>query len=182
MRILPLLVLSISTAGIIIAPQAFTQETQLPEKSTSFTVGVPTFVGAEVPHSAANYVLPKYYFTLDLPADANQSLGKVTIQQQENIETIQFELDKTEAFEGTEDSKGSALNLKEVTQDPQSKTINVSFEPPVSPGTTFSISLQAKQNPSDGGIYLFTVKALPAGDNPMGLDLGVGRLQFEQPY
>ncbi len=50
------------------------------------------------------------------------------------------------------------------TQDPQSKTINVSFEPPVSPGTTFSISLQAKQNPSDGGIYLFTVNAFPAGE------------------
>ena len=111
-----------------------------------------------------------------------RSLGQVTIQQQENIETIQFELDKTTAFEGTENNKGQALEIKEVTQDPQTKTINVSFEPPVPPDTTFSISLQAKQNPSDGGIYLFTVYAFPAGDNPMGLDLGVGRLQFDQPY
>ena len=182
MRILPLLILTISTAGIIISPKAHTQEIQLSENKTYFSVGVPTFVNAEVPHSAANYVLPKYYFTLNLPADANQSLGQVTIQQEKNIETIQFELDKTTAFEGTKNKKGQALEIKEVTQDPQTNTINVSFEPPVPPGTTVSISLQAKQNPSDGGIYLFRVNAFPAGNNPMGLDLGVGRLQFEKPY
>ena len=182
MRILPLLVLTISTAGIIISPKAHTQEIQLPENKTYFSVGVPKFVGAQVPHSAANYVWPKYYFTLNLPADANQSLGQITIQQEENIETIQFELDKTTAFEGTDNKKGQALEIKEVTQDPQTKTINVSFEPPVPPDTTSSISLQAKQNPSDGGIYLFRVNAFPASDNPMGLDLGLGRLQFEKPY
>ena len=182
MRILPLLILTISTAGIIISPKAHTQEIQLPENKTYFSVGLPTFVGAKVSHIAANYVRPKYYFTIDLPAGANQSLGQVTIQQEENIETIQFELDKTTAFEGTKNKKGQALEIKEVTQDPQTNTINVSFEPPVPPGTSVSISLQAKQNPSDGGIYLFRVNAFPAGDNPMGLDLGVGRLQFEKPY
>ncbi len=182
MRILPLLILTISTAGIIISPKALTQEIQLPENSTSFSGGVPTLVGAEVPHSGTNYMSPKYYFTLNLPADANQSLGQVTIQQEENIETIQFELDKTTAFEGTVNNEGQALEITEVTQDPQTKTINVSFEPPVPPDTTFSISLQAKKNPSGGEIYLFRVNAFPAGDNPIGLDLGVGRLQFEDLY
>ena len=182
MRILPLLILGISTAGIIISPKALAQETQLAQNSTSFSVGVPTLVSAKVPHSAANYMLPKYYFTIDLPADADQSLGQVTIQQEENLETIQFELDKTTAFEGTENKKGQALNIKEVTQDSQTKTINVSFESPISPGTTVSISLQAKKNPSDGGIYIFRINAFPTGDNPVGLDLGVGRLQFDQPF
>ena len=182
MRILPLLILGISTAGIIIAPKALTQEIQLVQKGTSFSIGVPTLVGAEVPHSAINYMLPKYYFTIDLPANADQSLGEVTIQQEENIETIQFELDKTTAFEGTENKKGQALNIKEVTQDSQTNTINVSFETPVPPGTTLSISLQAKQNPSDGGTYMFRINAFPAVNNPIGLDLGVGRLQFDQPF
>ena len=182
MRILPLFLLTISTVGIIIAPKAFTQEVQLTGNRTSFTVGVPKLIGAQVPHSGVSYVLPKYYFTLNLPADANQSLGQVTIQQQENNETIQFELDKTEAFEGTQNNKGQALETKEVTQDSQTNTINVSFEPPVPPGTTFSIGLQAKQNPSNDGTYLFRVSAFPAGENPMGLDLGVGRLQFYQPF
>ena len=181
-HIIPLFVLTISTVGIALVPKALTQETQLVQSSTSFTGGVPKLVGAKVPHSAVRFVLPKYYFTLYLPADANQPLGQVTIQQQENSETIQFNLDKTEAFEGTQDNKGQALEIKEVTQDPQTNSINVSFEPPVPPGTTMSIGLQAKQNPSNDGTYLFRISAFPAGENPMALDLGVGRLQFYQAF
>ncbi len=182
--ILPLVILTISTAGMTLATKAQTQEAQLPENSTSFTGGVPTLVSADAPgvYSEANYLSPQYFFTLDLPADANQSLGQVKIQQQESPQPIEFDLDKTKGFEGTMNKQGQALKLKEVTEDTQTQTINVSFEPPVPPDTTFTISLQAQQNPSEGGIYQFTVNAFPAGDNPMGLDVGVGRLQFEQPF
>ena len=182
MRILPLLILTISTTAMALTTKAQTQETQLPENSTSFTVGVPTLVSADAPHDNVNYLLPKYFFTLNLPGDANHSLGQVTIQQKESPDTIEFELDKTQAFEGTENKQGQALKLKEVTIEPQTQTINVSFSPPVPPDTTFTISLQAKRNPSIGGVYLFRVNAFPAGDNPMGLDLGVGRLQFYQQF
>ena len=182
MPILPLLILTISTVGMALATKALTQETQLSENSTSFTGGVPTLISADAPNSAANQLLPQYFFTLDLPADANQSLGQVKMQQQESPQPIQFDLDKTQAFEGTMNKQGQALKLKEVTQDTETQTINVSLEPSVPPGTTFTISLQARQNPSEGGIYQFTVNAFPAGDNPMGLDLGVGRLQFEQQF
>jgi hypothetical protein len=182
MRILPLLTLTVSVAGIAIAPNLLAQEQQVPANSTSFTGGVPTLVSADAPYNSVNYLLPQYFFTINLPAEANQSLGQVTIQQQESPYTIQFVLDKTQAFQGTENKQGQALELKEVTQDPQTQTINVSFDPPVPPDTTFTISLQARQNPSVGGVYLFTVQAFPAGENPMGLDLGVGRLQFYEPF
>ncbi len=182
MRTLPLLILTIITTGMAWGTKAQTQETQLLENSTYFTVGVPTLVSANASHNSVNFFSPQYFFTLNLPADANQSLGQVAIQQQESFQTIEFDLDKTKAFEGTQDEEGQALKLKEVTIESQTQTIKVSFEPPVPPGTTFTISLQAKRNPSTGGVYLFRVNAFPADDNPMALDLGVGRLQFYQNF
>ena len=182
MRILPLIVLTISTAAIAIAPKALTQEIQLLENNTFLTAGVPTLVKAVAPHDQVEYMLPKYYFTLDLPADANQSLAQVGIQQEENLENIEFKLDETQAFEGTQDEKGQVLKLKEVTQEAETQTISVSFEEPVPPGTTLTISLQAKRNPSVEGVYLFRVSAVAAGDNSMSLDLGVGRLSFSERF
>ena len=180
--ILSLLILTISSAGMALTTKALTQEPQLPENSTSFSRGVPILVSAEAPHDNVNYLLPHYFFTFEVPGDANQSLGQVTIQQEKSPYTIQFDLDKTQGFEGTENKQGQALKLKEVTQEPQTQTINVNFEQPVPPGTTFTIRLQAKKNPSTGGVYLFRVNAFPAGNNPTGLDLGVGRLTFYEPF
>jgi hypothetical protein len=148
MCILPLLTLTVSIAGIAIAPVLLAQEQQLPANSTSFTGGVPTLVSADAPYNNVNYLLPQYFFTINLPADTNQSLGQVTIQQQESPYTIEFDLDKTQAFEGTENKQGQALELKEVTQDPKTQTINVSFDPPVPPDTTFTISLAESDNGS----------------------------------
>lgn len=49
---------------------------------------------------------------------------------------------------------------------------------PIPPETIFSIGLQAKKNPSYPGVYQFRIKALPAGENPVALDLGVVHLSF----
>lgn len=133
------------------------------------------------PYTTVNILLTRYYFTIKLPANSLQSLGQVTIKQGENPEAIAFKLSDTQAFEGTQDNKGQPLTLKEVNEDPPKKTIAVSFEPPVPPGTTLTISLLAKKNPFFGGVYLFRVYAFPAGANPVGLNLGVGRLQFYEP-
>ena len=51
MRVLPLVILTLSTAGMALIPKAFTQEIQLSENSTSFTAGVPTLVKADAPHN-----------------------------------------------------------------------------------------------------------------------------------
>ena len=56
------------------------------------------------------------------------------------------------------------------------------FAPPIPPGTTFSIRLEANENPSVPGTYLFSVTTFPAGQNPIGFDLGVGRLSFYQTF
>nr|WP_199755917.1 DUF2808 domain-containing protein [Chroococcidiopsis cubana] len=47
----------------------------------------------------------------------------------------------------------------------------------MSPGTTVTVALRAKRNPS-GGIYLFGVTAFPTGEKSSGQFLGYGRLHF----
>lgn len=175
MPILPLLILGMSA----IAPSSLAQNVQFPANSTFFTGQPPNLVNAATPTSTINWPDAPYYFTFSLPENSVESLGKITIQQQENAETIQFNLSHTKAFRGTQDSQGQSLTFK-VTQDPKTQAIAIVFDPPVSPGTTFSIRLEAVQNPSQSGIYLFNLMAFPAGENPTGLDLGVGRFQFYQ--
>ena len=177
-RIYPLLALTANTLSLLVTTNGLTQENQLSGNSTFFTGEPPRLVSTDTPYKWIDYPTPKYFFTINLPQDSVESLGKVTIHPQESGDPIQFNLSNTKAFQGTHHDRGQALTLKEVTQDSQTQTISITFSPPVPPGTTLNISLQARQNPSVGGVYLFRVRAFPAGENPSGLDLGVGRLEF----
>ena len=120
----------------------------------------------------------RYYFTLSLPENAGESLGKVTIGQRQGFEDIQFKLKDTKAFKGTPRHQEEKLTLKEVTKDSNSGAICVEFDQPVKPGTTVTIELRPVRNPSVSGIYIFGVTAFPAAENPYGLYLGVGRIHF----
>ncbi len=123
-----------------------------------------------------------YYFTIELPANAGKQLQRVTISQRQGFEDIRFELKDTQAFEGTPRREGQKLALKEVTNDAKTKTISVTFDPPVVPGKTVTIALRPFRNPDTGGAYIFGVTAFPAAENPYGLYLGVGRLQFYDSF
>ncbi len=163
------------------------KKTNLPKWDTPGKT--PTLITTSSPHRLINWSKAHYYFTLNLPASSPESLGKITIQQQEkNLEIIQFNLSKIIAFQGTQNDQGQALNLQ-VTQDSENQTIEIIFEHPVPPGTTFTIRLQAYRNPSRNGVYLFRVRAFPSEDSSMGLylgsrglDLGVGKLVFERNF
>lgn len=124
----------------------------------------------------------KYYFTLTLPDNAGEPLKKVTITQLPSLEEIDYQQNDTFAFKGTARNKGERLNVGEVTKDEESQTLSVIFDPPIQPGTTFTVGLKPVRNPAYGGVYLFRVKAFPVGEKPYGLDLGVGRLHFYQPH
>lgn len=157
------------------------QTVQLPNNSTFFTGQPPTLISAETPDSWVSWPNAHYYFTFNLPQNSVESLGKVTIQQQENVETIPFNLRATHAFMGTQRNPNQTLTFT-TTQDPNTKAITVNFNPPVSPGTTFTIRLEAERNPSSSGVYLFSVTTFPSGNNPTGLPMGVGRLTFYQNF
>ncbi len=179
---LALSILSMSISSLVIAPIALTQEFPYPANSTFFTGEPPTLVSADTPDTSIRWPSPHYFFTFNLPASSLESLGKVTITPEVSGEPITFDLSSTQAFQGTENSKGKTIALQSVTQDPQTQVIAIAFSPAVPPGTTFTISLQAVQNPSEDGTYLFRVHGFPAGDNPIGLDLGVGRFSFYRSF
>lgn len=119
-----------------------------------------------------------YYFTLKIPENAGEPLQKVTIEQQEGVDEIGFDLKDTSAFEGTRRRKGEKISLTAIADRKQRRTLTIVFEPPVSPGKTITIALNPLQNPRYAGIYLFGVTAFPAGDLTHGQFLGFGRLHF----
>lgn len=180
MRPLVFAISAISSLSLSI-PNGFAQTLPFSENSTFFTGQPPMLVSTETLESRINWPDAHYYFTFNLPNNSVQSLGKVSIQQQPSFENIQFNLTNTTAFQGDQNNQGQAFTLK-ASQDPQTQAITVTFEPPISPGTTFSIRLEANQNPSVAGTYLFSVTTFPAGPNPIGLDMGVGRLSFYQGF
>ena len=167
--------LTSNTTGVI------AQELPFPANSTFFTGQPPSMVNVGTLNSSVNWPSPLYYFTFNLPKNSVESLGKITIQQQVNVETIQFTLSQTQVFKGTQNNQGPKLTAK-VAQDPKTKTIEIAFDPPVPPNTTFTVGLQAVQNPSTSGVYLFTLQAFPAGKNPTAFPLSVARLQFYEQF
>ncbi|MGB5593760.1 MAG: DUF2808 domain-containing protein [Crocosphaera sp.] len=122
---------------------------------------------------------PTYYYTIDLPNQSGEPLQTITINKRQGFEEIEYYPDKTVAFQGTPEHRGNPLTVEETTWDQTTETMTITLDPPVSPGTIFTVGLKAKKNPEYGGIYLFGVTVFPPGNNPMDLYLGSGRLYFE---
>lgn len=153
---------------------------ELVNGKTSFKKAL-NFMGATTTYNETDVWGARYYFTLStlsLPEDAGEALRRVTINQRQGFEAIDFKLKNTQAFVGTPRNQGERLTLQAVTKGPESPTISVTFDPPVQPGTTVTIELRPVRNPSFSRVYIFGVTAFPAVENPYGLYLGVGRLQF----
>ena len=173
--------LAVSNATLAIAPIIVGQQASSQTNSTFFTGKPPTLLAVQTPEHSANWPSAHYYFTFDVPDSSPESLGKITIKQQKNVETINFNLSNTTAFQGTQDNQGDPLPFK-IIQDASDQTLVITFDPPITPGKTFTLTLESVKNSSRGGVYLFDVTAFPAGDNSIGLDLGVGRLSFERNF
>ncbi|MDZ8184193.1 MAG: DUF2808 domain-containing protein [Nostoc sp. ChiSLP02] len=144
-----------------------------------YFVQPPRLVEATTTYKDVNVWGATYYFTINLPENAGESLGKVTIAQREGSENIRYDLDDTRAFVGTRDRKEAQLSLGPVTRERKTRTITVNFDPPVTPGQTVTIALRPVKNPSFSGVYLLGVTAFPVGENSHGQFLGYGRFQFQ---
>ncbi len=120
-----------------------------------------------------------YYFRLNLPDNAGEPLARVDISQQPGLDTVEFNLQETEAFEGeTDRAAATRLPLGTVTRDRATQTIAITFDPPIPPGKTITISLRPQRNPHIAGVYLFGVTAFPQGEKSHGQFLGYGRFHF----
>ncbi|MGK7930939.1 MAG: DUF2808 domain-containing protein [Microcystaceae cyanobacterium] len=119
-----------------------------------------------------------YYFTIEMPKDAGNTLSTIAIQQRAGYEEIDFYLDKTVAFLGNHRNKKDPIAIESITQDPNSQVITLTLASPIPSDTVFTIGLKPKRNPDVAGVYLFGVTVYPTGNNPSGLYLGAGRLHF----
>ncbi|WP_017717558.1 DUF2808 domain-containing protein [Kamptonema formosum] len=143
-----------------------------------YFVEPPRLLSATTTQKATGVWGAMYYFTLSVPESAGEPLRQVLIRQREGSDTLEFDWDGTRAFEGTPSNRGARLGLAPVRTDRQARTVSVTFDPPVPPGSTVTVALRPVQNPHFSGIYLFGVTAYPAGEPSHGQFLGYGRFHF----
>ncbi|NJM78198.1 MAG: DUF2808 domain-containing protein [Acaryochloridaceae cyanobacterium RU_4_10] len=115
-----------------------------------------------------------YYFTIQVPADASEPLGRVVMQQTEGVDSIDFNLKRTFAY--LDGDKNQTIPLQATNTDKDA--LNVQFDTPIEPGKTVTLGLRPYNNPHTGGVYLFGVTAFPAGEKVQSQFIGTGRLQF----
>lgn len=154
---------------------ASTQAVQFPDGTVSFEQA-PRLVEATTTIKAVGAWGAKYYFTIELPEEAGEPLQRVTFNLRQGADEIRFRADDTFAFIGT--PNGDRETLPQVASLDEDESISVVFEPPIAPGTVFTVGLRPRRNPDLDGVYLFGVTAFPTGEKPYGLYLGPGRLQF----
>ncbi|MBE9066685.1 DUF2808 domain-containing protein [Leptolyngbya cf. ectocarpi LEGE 11479] len=171
--------LSIGTVTAIaptLTPTA--QAIELADGTTAF-VRPPQFLNA---YTTRNNVMRRnatYFFTLDLPADADASLQRVVIAPQNLTRYLQpYHIEKTMVFEGTPGDMQRELGVGNVSMDEETRAVTVELDPPVTPGSVVTIGLRPRRNPRLGGVYVFRVTAVPEGDQPQSHIAGHGRLNF----
>ncbi len=167
----------VAMASIYLIVPELARGVQLRDGTVSF-VQQPRLVEATTTIKDINAWGATYYFTINLPQNAGEPLQTVTFNQHEGVDNIRFKLEDTRAFVGTRRDKGENISLGAVTRDKKTRTVTVVFDPPVTPGKTITVGLRPLQNPFSSGVYLFGVKAFPAGAKTAGQFMGYGRLQF----
>lgn len=165
----------------MLVPTTVTHTTQAIELANGTTAFVrpPQFLNAFTTNDAVMRRNATYFFTLDLPADADAPLQRVVIAPQNLTRYLKpYHLEETVAFEGTPGDTQGTLTISNAAIDDQTKAVTVEFAPPVAPGKLVTIGLRPQRNPRLDGIYVFRVTAIPEGNQPRAHIAGHGRLYF----
>jgi hypothetical protein len=122
-----------------------------------------------------------YEFTIQVPSDAGAALQTIRIAQEQNLDRVSFDPSQNRAFLGNDMARGQSVPLAAIGgEQPKNKSeTTVTFNPPIQPGQTVTVVLDATANPWHGGVYLFGVTAYPEGDQSSGLFLGYGRIHLQ---
>ncbi len=159
-----------------LSPGILAKETK---SSLTYFSRSPRLINVMTTYRGARVGSPRYYYTIDLPSASGEPLKTIIIRKRQGFEEIDYYPKETIAFQGTPHHRENPLTIEETIWDKETETMTITFNPPVSPGTRFTVGLKAKQNPEHGGTYLFGVTVFPAGNNPRELYLGSGRLYFD---
>ena len=169
--------LSLSTGATIVAALS-AQAVELGDGTTAF-IRPPQFLNAVTTNDSVMRRNATYFFTLDLPVDADAALQSVVIEPQNLTRYLQpYRLEQTVAFEEIPGSEQSDLRLGNISVDEDTKAVTVEFDPPVTPGRLVTVGLRPRRNPKLDGTYVFRVTAIPEGDQPQSYIAGHGRLYF----
>lgn len=168
-----LLVGGLCAVGVAISP--LVSAVQLADGTRAFN-HPPQLIKSAATFSSAGSTAAIYSFTLTVPADAGEPLQKVSFQQAEGSEPVQFRLKDTTAYVG-ERLAGQELP---VVASVQEQGAIVTFDPPIAPGATVTIALRPTRNPDFPGIYQFGVTAFPEGEKVQGQFLGFGRFAIRR--
>lgn len=181
-KVIRLLILTVATCLTIIGGYGVRQSQAIQlQNGTVYFLEPPSLVKAETTYHEVNVWGATYYFTLNLPPNAGEPLQRVTINEYEGVDDVDFRLKHTSAVATAPDKHKQKLQVTDVTVDHKTRTISLTFNPPVSPGENIEIALYPDQNPMTPGVYLFGVTAFPPGEKVHGQFLGYGRLQFYSP-
>jgi hypothetical protein len=165
------------TVGAIALPQV--NAVELADGSIAF-VQPPSlaYSGTTQNQAAASQVT--YYFTIQVPDAAGEPLQKLSIAQQDgrtSLRRVRYDLEDTEAFVGTRRDRGEALPVS-ATYDDENQVLDVTFNPPVPPGTVVTLAARPDRNPRADGVYLFGVTAFPQGETVREQFLGYARFHI----
>jgi hypothetical protein len=176
LRLIPFFLLL--SGGVLITNVVAREVNNVNTVNPAYFTKAPRLLGASATFNSVQARGAKYYFNIELPQDAGTNLQQVAISQRQGQETIDFRLEETLAYRGTNRDRQAPLAIANIEQNEETGAITITLEKPVSPGTTFTIALKPRKNPFYDGVYLFGVTAFPQGNNPQSLYLGVGRLPF----
>ena len=164
--------------GTVAAISLNAQAIELGDGTTAF-IQPPQFLNAFTTNDSVMRRNATYFFTLDLPANADAPLKSVVIAPQNLTRYLQpYRLDRTVAFAETPGNEQSELSLGDISIDAETKAVTVEFDPPVAPGQLVTIGLRPQRNPRLDGTYVFRITAIPDGDQPQVHIAGHGRLYF----
>ncbi len=157
---------------------AVTNNTVAVNRNNLFTGTPPKLVTFRTPHKTTSYYNATYYLEIQMPANSSSSLKKVMITPSANAEDIDFKLEQTTAFVVDSNNQKTEIPISASLSSDSTPTINLSLDNPVSANNTITIVLKAKRNPPFSGTFQFHISVFPDGDNPVGFNLGTGRIQL----
>ncbi|MFZ9737466.1 MAG: caspase family protein [Prochlorotrichaceae cyanobacterium] len=123
-----------------------------------------------------------YYFTFEFPASEGAGLETLLVEQTSG-ESVALRTADLEVFQGTRRDRGEAItfSLESAPSVPvpgQTNAVRLRFNPPISPGQTFTVSVPPRSNPAQSGAILYTFTAFPPGQRERGIPLGIGEISF----
>ncbi|MDX2273412.1 MAG: DUF2808 domain-containing protein [Cyanobacteriota bacterium] len=142
----------------------------------------------EVPRLSHSSVSPRttrtrgatLQFTLDLPADAEEALQTVVIEQSRNPEALRISPERIRVVAGSRWHSEAPPIPAEVTLSKEARPqIEIRFTPAIAAGSTITIGLDPISTPQRSGTYLFGIHAQPVGERPFDYFLGYGSVGFD---